>query len=66
MSQIVNGILLGSPGPVGSPGVYIFRNAGPPATSTDPAVAKAQLGSLYLDYVNGFLYVLQSGGWTQK
>ena len=66
MAQVTNGILLGSPGIAGSAGVYILVESGPPANNSDPLVVSASLGSLYLDYLNGLLYVKQSGGWTAK
>jgi hypothetical protein len=68
MSQIVKGIVLGAPGPVGTaPLVYIFRDNGDPALSTDPAVAQASAASLYLRIDAGVLYVkATNGSWTAK
>jgi hypothetical protein len=63
--QIVNGILLGSPGVAGSGGVYFFVDAGAPANSSDPQVAGAQTGSLYSDYVGGNLWFKTASGWQQ-
>lgn len=60
MSQIVNGLLLGQ-------SVYIFRDAGPPSSSTDATVQSAAVGSLYLrtDGTPGAtFYVLLSTGWS--
>jgi hypothetical protein len=65
VSQVTNGILLGSPGPAGSAGVYFFVQSGPPSASSDPKVAAAQTGSLYSDFANGNLWFKTASGWTQ-
>jgi len=58
MPQIIPGILIGSPGPVGSAGVYIFRGSGDPNARTDFGAnagaggsipqASISIGSLFL------------------
>jgi len=74
----INGEILGSPGPVGSPAVCILYGAGSPASQTvDTTTANVQncaLASIYLDYLNGAWYLKTgvanaanpNGQWTQK
>ncbi len=68
MAQVIAGISLGAPGPVGTTApVYIFRHVGDPANATDPNVAQASAASLYLRIDTGQLYVKGTDGtWTAK
>ena len=68
MAQVTKGLVLGSPGPVGSPAIVILYGAGAPTSNSDPNIAGAQLGSLYLDYANGAMYLKTAlpNGWTAK
>ena len=70
MAQVINGISLGAPGQPGQASqVYVFRGVGSPAVSTDPTVAVASIGSLYLRIDGGAgttLYVLEPSGWVGK
>lgn len=69
MPQIVKGLLLGSPGPVGSAGIYVLYGKGAPSNNTtDANIGGAQLGSLYIDYQGGALYLKTAlpNTWTQK
>jgi len=50
MSQVMRGLILGSPGPIGSAAIVILYGSGSPANSTDPNVAGARQGSLFIDY----------------
>jgi hypothetical protein len=61
MAQVTNGLLLGK-------SVYIFVEAGAPSASSDPNVANAAIGSLYLqaDGTTSVLWVLQASGWAAK
>jgi hypothetical protein len=64
--QIVNGEILGSPGPVGSPPICHLYGSGSPANSTDPNVANCALSSLYHDYTTpGLWFKSAVGTWTQ-
>jgi hypothetical protein len=67
MPQVVNGHLLGSPGGVGARPIYILYGSGVP-DGQDPNIGLAQLGSLYLDYTNGALYLKTAlpSTWTLK
>lgn len=65
MPQVVNGQILGSPGPAGSAPIMHLFGSGSPANSTDPNVTGCQLSSLYHDYVGGNLWFKSSTGWQQ-
>jgi hypothetical protein len=65
MAQVMRGLLLGSPGPVGSAGICDLFGSGSPVTSADPIVAGAQVGSTYRDYVNGAFWFKSLSGWQQ-
>ena len=68
MAQVMKGLIVGSPGPKGSSAICLLYGAGAPTVNTDPYIAGSQLGSLYVDYANGALY-LKTGlpnTWTQK
>ena len=67
MSQIVNGVYRGAPGPAGSPPCIDFCETVAPANSTDPMVASSSNGSTYSN-VNGgsgsTFYVKVNGAWV--
>lgn len=65
MPQVVNGLLLGSPGPAGSAPIFILYGSGAPSTNPDPNLTGAQLGSLYIDYATPALWFKTASGWTQ-
>jgi hypothetical protein len=65
MSQITHGALIGAPGPAGSPPIGFFYGVGNPASSADPLISNAQIGSLYSDYVAGNLWFKATSGWVQ-
>ena len=65
MAQVMRGLILGSPGPLGSAAIVILYGSGSPLTSTDPNVAGARIGSLYTDYVGGNLWFKTTSGWQQ-
>jgi hypothetical protein len=65
MSQIVRGLILGSPGPTPSAPLGDYYGAGSPLTSTDPIVLTAQIGSTYRDYVGGTFWFQSLTGWQQ-
>ena len=66
MGQIVRGITLGSPGPVGSAAILFLYGQGPPTDNTDANVAVSRIGSLYTDYTAGNLWLkTATDGWTQ-
>jgi hypothetical protein len=56
MSQIVPGLILGSPGPTPSAPLGHYYGAGSPLASANPIIVTAQVGSLYSDYVGGALW----------
>ena len=56
MAQVMKGLILGSPGPVGSPGIVDMYGAGSPANNPDPIIAGAQIGSTYRDYTTPALW----------
>jgi hypothetical protein len=60
MSQVMKGLLLGSPGVAGSPGICILYGQGAPASNPDPFVNGAAQGSLYIDYSTPALYFKSS------
>ena len=69
--MIVNGIVLGSPGAVGSAPIIILFGKGAPSGQTldaaNPNPQNAQLGSLFIDYQTPALYFKtgQPNTWTQ-
>jgi hypothetical protein len=67
MSQIVNGVYRGAPGPVGSPPCIDFCETTVPSDSADPQVASCANGSTYSN-VNGgtssTYYVKVNGAWV--
>ena len=65
--QIISGQLLGSPGPTGSPGIYILYGNVDPSASSDANVPGSQLGSLYINYVAATLWQKTAlpSTWTQ-
>jgi hypothetical protein len=65
MSQVQKGMLLGSPGPIGSPAIAFLYGAGSPLSNPDPNVANCQTGSLYTDYKGGTLWFRTTTGWQQ-
>jgi hypothetical protein len=71
MSQVQKGLLLGAPGPIGSPSIGIFFGQGTPTANPDPNLDGAQLGSLYIDFLTPALWfktsvtTITSTGWTQ-
>jgi len=64
MSQITKGLILGSPGPIGSAAIVILYGQGAPG-GQDPNISGARTGSLYSDYVNGNLWFKTLTGWQQ-
>jgi len=65
MSQTVRGLILGSPGLLGSKPICDLYGVGSPVVSTDPAVIGAGTGSTYRDYIGGTLWFLGLLGWKQ-
>lgn len=65
MPQINPGVILGAPGPAGSPPLGFFYGSGAPTASTNPLITKAAVGSLYSDHTGGNLWFMASSGWTQ-
>lgn len=65
MSQVTKGLILGAPGPVGSPAILDMYGMGSPLTNPDPNISGAQVGSTYRDYVNGNLWFKTLTGWQQ-
>jgi hypothetical protein len=70
LSQITHGIILGSPGSIGSPAIAILFGSGSPTSQTVDASqcnpVNCQIGSLYLDYLNGAMYLKTAvATWTQ-
>jgi hypothetical protein len=71
MAQVMKGLVLGSPGPIGSPAIVILFGQGTPTVNPDPNLDNCQLGSLYLDYLTPALWFKNSvttasnTGWTQ-
>jgi len=68
MAQVMKGLLLGSPGRAGSPGICILYGLGSPATNTDPFVSGAAAGSLYIDYTPAapaLWFKSSATAWTQ-
>jgi hypothetical protein len=63
MAQVVPGLILGSPGGVGSAPLGHYYGSGAPTSSTNNIIVSAQVGSLYSDYVNGALYFKSVTGW---
>jgi hypothetical protein len=60
----MRGLVLGSPGPVGSAAIVILYGTGAP-DGQDPNIGGARIGSLYTDYVNGNLWFKTLSGWQQ-
>jgi hypothetical protein len=66
MAQVMKGLILGSPGPIGSPGLCLLYGSGAPAANPDPIVSGAAQGSLYIDYGTPALWFKSSASaWTQ-
>jgi hypothetical protein len=67
VSQITKGLILGSPGPIGSPAICILYGSGPPSANPDPNVANCQIGSIYTDYTGATLWfkTAEPNTWTQ-
>jgi hypothetical protein len=65
MPQINPGVIIGCPGPAGSPPIMHCYGSGSPVNSTNPLITGAQIGSLYSDYVGGNLWFKGASGWTQ-
>jgi hypothetical protein len=67
MSQVMRGLILGSPGAVGSAGICVLYGLGAPANNTDPFVSGAAPGSLYVDYTPSApgLWFRGASSWTQ-
>ena len=64
MSQVMRGLILGSPGPVGSAGICVLFGQGSP--NGDPIVLNARQGSLFIDYTTPALWFKTSPTvWTQ-
>ena len=64
--QVVNGLIIGCPGPVGSPPIYLLYDSADPANSTNPNVTQGQVGSLLVKYVDGTLWQKTAPNtWTQ-
>jgi len=63
----MRGLILGSPGPAGSPAICLLFGAGAPTSSTDPYVSGAAVGSLYIQYDNSSpgLWFRGASGWQQ-
>lgn len=61
MPKVQSGILVGAPGPIPSPSVVILCGPGGPSVQvpdlTADNVRNCQLGSLFIDYVAGAVYV---------
>jgi hypothetical protein len=65
MSQITKGLILGSPGPVGSAAIVILYGSGAP-DGQDPNIGGARQGSLFIDYTTPALWFKTSpSAWTQ-
>ena len=62
MAQVVPGLILGSPGGVGSAPLGHYYGSGAPTSSTNNIIVSAQVGSLYSDYVNGALIFQKCDG----
>jgi hypothetical protein len=67
MSQMMKGLILGSPGPVGSKGICILYGLGSPSASSDPFVSGAAPGSLFIDYTASApaLWFRGASSWVQ-
>lgn len=67
MSQVTKGLILGSPGPIGSPAILDMYGAGSPANNSDPNIVGAQIGSTYRDYATPALWfkTAMPNTWTQ-
>jgi len=71
MSQVMRGLILGSPGVAGSPAICILFGQGTPTVNQDPSLDNCALGSLYIDYSAPALWFKTSvttptsTGWTQ-
>jgi hypothetical protein len=65
VSQITKGLILGSPGVIGSAAIVDLYGAGSPLTNPDPNIAGAQVGSTYRDYVGGTFWFRTLSSWQQ-
>lgn len=67
MAQVMKGLILGSPGVVGSPALCILYGQGSPVTNPDPYIGGAALGSLYIDNDSNptLWFKTAPGTWTQ-
>lgn len=66
MPEVVNGQMIGAPGPAGSAPIMNLYGSGSPANSTDPNVQNCQLSSVYHDYTTPALWFKTAAGtWTQ-
>ncbi len=67
MSQVTKGIVLGSPGSIGSPAILDMYGTGSPLTNPDPNIVGAQIGSTYRDYTTPALWFKTAlpNTWTQ-
>jgi hypothetical protein len=74
MPQIVSGIYIGNPGPVGSRPIVLLYSAVDPDSSTDPQLGQCRLGSLLVQFTTPSLWqktdetespTHPNGVWTQ-